>query len=125
MKGRRLIAGFEIGVGAMMILMWAFFFFTGQIPELENKPIEISLHLAAEGMTAALLLFSGWALWKKETQAIRMSLFGLGMLTYTLVVSPGYYLGEGVLAGGMMFFFLLVLDLVCVMNLLKAKTLEQ
>lgn len=125
MKGRRLIAGFEIGVGAMMILMWAFFFFTGQIPELDNKPIEISLHLAAEGTTAAVLLFSGWALWKKEAQAIRMSLFGLGMLTYTLVVSPGYYLAQGVLAGGMMFFILLGLDLVCATILLKTKTLEQ
>ena len=125
MRGRRLIAGFEIGVGAMMILMWAFFFFAGQIPELETNPIEILLHLAAEGTTALILLFSGWALWTKKNHGIRMSLFGLGMLAYTLIVSPGYYLAQGVLAGGIMFFVLLAVTCLCAIFLIKAKTLEQ
>lgn len=125
MRRRRLIAGFEIGVGAMMILMWAFFFFAGQIPELDTNPIEILLHLAAEGTTALILLFSGWALWKKKSQGIQMSLFGLGMLAYTLIVSPGYYLAQGLLVGGIMFFVLLALTAFCAMSLIKAKTLEQ
>lgn len=125
MKGRRLIAGFEIGVGAMMILMWAFFFLTGQIPELESKPVEIGLHLAAESATAIVLLFGGWALWKKQNEAVQVSLFGLGMLAYTLIVSPGYYLAQGVLVGGLMFFLLLALDLWCAAILLKEKMLER
>jgi hypothetical protein len=125
MKRRRLIAGFEIGTGALMILMWGFFFVAGMIPELQTKPVEIALHLIAEAATAVTLLVGGVGLWKGRPYGIKVSLVGLGMLAYTLLVSPGYYLSQGVWAAGLGFFVMLMLDLACLIALWNEKTLEQ
>lgn len=120
MKGRRLIAGFAMTVGLLMLLMWGFFYFTDQIPELESKPIEIGLHIVAETATAFILIVGGRMLWNRHDKGKGVCLFGLGMLAYTLIVSPGYYVAQGVMIAGWAFFAILVLDLIFAMLLWKA-----
>jgi hypothetical protein len=78
--------------GIAMIGMWSMFLLTGQVPELQTKPWNIAMHLAAEFTTAVLLLIAGLALLRSVRWARRTALFALGMLVYTVIQSPGYYL---------------------------------
>lgn len=48
MKIGKIAAMYSIFVGISMIGMWAAFLGTGQVPELNSKPIEITYHLIAE-----------------------------------------------------------------------------
>lgn len=71
------------------------FILTGQVPEMATKPAEIMLHLLAEFTTAILLIIGGIGLLKKMKIGYNLNLVALGMLLYTLIVSPGYYLQKG------------------------------
>jgi hypothetical protein len=75
--------------------MWSMLILTGQVPEMATKPVEIMLHLLAEFTTALLLIGGGIALLKKIKIGYNLNLVALGMLLYTLIVSPGYYLQRG------------------------------
>ena len=55
-------AVFAIVVGFGMIAMWTVSYLSKQIPELEDEPIRIKFHLAAEFVTAVLLTVAGIAL---------------------------------------------------------------
>ncbi|MCG9479792.1 MAG: hypothetical protein K9H14_06225 [Actinomycetia bacterium] len=77
--------------GILMIIMWGFFLATGQVPELQTIPIQISLHLAAEFSTSLLLIIASLGLLRYRRWAPALAKISLGMLLYTLIVSPGYY----------------------------------
>ena len=49
------------------------------------------LHLAAEFSTAILLLIGGLGLVMKKKRDFNLNRTALGMLLYTVIVSPGYY----------------------------------
>ena len=95
MKIRNIIAIYSLFIGILMIGMWVMFILTGQVPEMATKPAEIMLHLLAEFTTAILLIIGGIGLLKKMKIGYNLNLVALGMLLYTLIVSPGYYLQKG------------------------------
>ena len=65
------------------------FLFTGNVPELQTEPIWIAFHLAGEFTTAALLIAGGCGLLTLRTWGYHVFLLALGMLLYTIIVSPG------------------------------------
>lgn len=89
-------AVFAIAVGALMIAQWAFFLLSGNVPELKTEPIRTWGHIAAEMATAAALIASGIGLWVGAVWALPLALFALGMLMYTLIVSPMYFVQKRV-----------------------------
>lgn len=95
MNIRKLIAIYSLFIGILMIILWGLLIVTGQVPEIATKPAEITLHLMAEFVTAILLIIGGIGLLKKIKIGYNTNLVALGMLLYTLIVSPGYYLQRG------------------------------
>jgi hypothetical protein len=105
---------FALIVGLGMIGQWAFFLATGQVPELKTEPLRIRFHLVAEFATAIALLAGGVALLTGQTWARWVYLLAMGMLLYTVIVSPGYFAEKGQWAFVGMFAVLLVLALVSI-----------
>lgn len=99
---------YGVVVGAAMILQWGFFILSGGVPELESEPVRIGFHLAAELMTAAILIISGVGLLRGRMWARPVFLVGVGMLIYTALVSPGYFAQRGEWAFLVMFAVILV-----------------
>ncbi len=108
----KFVSLYSIIVGVLMLAQWAFFLATGQVPELQAEPYRIAFHLLGESVTALGLIVSGFALLRRIPWAPQASFASLGMLTYTVLVSPGYFaqLGQWPLVG--MFGLLLLLTLV-------------
>ena len=103
MRRSKFASIYAIAVGALMIIMWSFFFVSGQVPELQTKPAEILLHIIAELLTALLLVVSGVLVLKRIEWGNLTLLVALGMLFYTMIVSPGYYIQNGTPAFVVMF----------------------
>jgi hypothetical protein len=78
-----------------MVAQWGLSFLSRQIPELESEPIRIGFHIAAEMVTAILLLIGGTGLLAGAPWSRDISLLGMGMLFYTAIVSPGYFAQKG------------------------------
>jgi peptidoglycan/LPS O-acetylase OafA/YrhL len=89
--GRRAAAIYAIVVGLLMFGQWAMFLLTGNVPELQTEPIRIAFHLAGEFTTAALLIAGGFGLLTLRKWGYHVFLLALGMLLYTIIVSPGYF----------------------------------
>ncbi|PKL66339.1 MAG: hypothetical protein CVV28_11225 [Methanobacteriales archaeon HGW-Methanobacteriales-1] len=119
MKIRNIIAIYSLFIGILMIGMWSMFILTGQVPEIAIKPAEIMLHLLAEFITAVLLIGGGIGLLKKIKVGYNLNLVALGMLLYTLIVSPGYYLQKGDLVFIGVFVLLFISTLVFLIISLK------
>jgi uncharacterized membrane protein len=111
MNARRIVAAYSVLIGVMMVTMWSVFAATGQIPELGTNPKEIAFHLAAEFLTAFALIAGGLGLMMRRSWGFAVNLVALGMLAYTVVVSPGYYAQTGDYAFVGMFAVLMVLTL--------------
>ena len=109
---------FAIVVGIGMIGMWGVSYFTKQIPELESEPIRIKFHLVAEFATALLLVFGGIGLFINQDWAISVYLIAMGMLFYTVIVSPGYFAQKGQWTYVVMFAVILILAVISLLILL-------
>lgn len=105
---------FVLVVGAGMIGQWLFFLATGQVPELKTEPLRIRFHLAAEFATAIALLVGGIALLTDQAWGRWFYLLAIGMLLYTVIVSPGYFAEKGQWAFVGMFAVVLLLALVSI-----------
>ena len=105
---------FAIVVGFGMIGMWSVSYFSKQIPELETEPIRIKFHLAAEFTTAIILLIAGIGMITNQDWAVSTYLVAIGMLLYTVIVSPGYFAQKGQWAYVGMFAVIFVLAVVSV-----------
>jgi len=105
---------FALVVGAGMIGQWLFFLVTGQVPELKTEPLRIRFHLVAEFATAIALLVGGIALLTNQTWGRWFYLLAMGMLLYTVIVSPGYFAEKGQWAFVGMFAAILLLALVSI-----------
>lgn len=104
--------------GFLMMGWWLFSFAKGQVPEVTTEPIRLSFHVAAEFLTATLLVVSGFGLlFGGEGWALPVYLVAVGMLLYSVIVSPGYFAqrGEWPLVG--MFVALLLLALLSLASL--------
>jgi len=112
-------AYYSVAVGTLIIVQWIFFIATGNVAEFHVIPLEISLHITAEVMTALLLLISGFLLLKRKKKAIKWNLLAQGMLIYTVINSSGYFAQLSQWLFVFMFFVLLVLSIISVFTLLK------
>ena len=86
---------YAIAIGITMIGQWAFFIATKQVPELKTEPVRIGFHLAAEFMTAVALIAGGVGLLINSGWGLTVYLISIGMLFYTVIVSPGYFAQKG------------------------------
>ncbi len=124
MAVRRTAIVYSIAVGALMIAMWLFFIFTGNVPEFKTTPYSISLHLFDEFSTAILLIIGGVGLIKKTRWALHVHLISIGMLLYTIIVSPGYYLDQGQIYIPILFAVLFIFSVILtVLTFIKRKDL--
>jgi hypothetical protein len=115
---------FSVIVGIMILAQWIFFIAAGQVPELQTEPIRILFHLAAEGATAVALILSGYGVLTRRSWAKTAGFIALGMLIYTVIVSPGYFAQQGVWPLVGMFAVILVLALVSLRQLAADHSLE-
>jgi len=92
MKVKKIAAVYSIIVGVSMIGMWTVFYLTSGIPEINTEPAKITMHLIAEFITAIALILGGLGLISNRKWGFQTYLLSMGMLMYTLIVSPGYYI---------------------------------
>jgi hypothetical protein len=88
-------AVFAIIVGFGMIGQWTMSFVTKQVPELKSEPYRIWFHIAGEMTTALLLIVAGIAALAGFSWTLPVYLISMGMLAYTVIVSPGYFAQKG------------------------------
>ncbi len=119
-KAMRGPAAYAICVGALMCAMWTFFILTGQVPEFSSRPAEIGLHLTAEFGTSLLLLLSGVLTLVRSKYGPSLLVTAFGMLLYTIVVSPGYYIERGQTIYVAMFALLFLLTIVFLIPAIRA-----
>jgi hypothetical protein len=105
------VAVYAVVVGLFMIAWWGLDLRRGAWHRGDRSHAELGLHLVAEAGTAALLVGSGIALLLGGARAERWALLALGMLLYTVVVSPGYFLARRELPPVWMFAVLAVTTL--------------
>jgi hypothetical protein len=115
----RFTAWYAILVGILMTGQWSFFLASGSVPEVQSEPIRLAFHLAAEFLTAISLIVAGWAALRAKRWSRTFMLAALGMLVYTVVISPGYFAQQGQWPLVGMFAILLVLTLVSIHRLSK------
>jgi len=87
------VAIVPILVGMGILGFWISAVATGRVPEIESGRIEIRFHIVAEVVTGLVLIAGGLAVVVDggAPSTVVLSSIGLGMLSYTLIVSPGYY----------------------------------
>jgi hypothetical protein len=95
MNVRKISGAYAVFMGVAMFMMWAALIGTDQVPELDTEPIRVSFHLAGEFLTAIALMVGGLGLIRYHRWGFDLYLVSMGMLSYTVIVSPGYYGQEG------------------------------
>ena len=78
-------------VGLSLLWYWGFVAIRREIPELDTEPFRILFHIIAELMTAVALLAGAVGLLTNSSWGLKVHLLAMGMLLYTLVASPGYF----------------------------------
>lgn len=109
-----------IVIGLLMINQWLFFLLTGNVPEIQTAPIEITFHIIIELITAAVLIVSAM-LFTAEPKKSAVCIFGQGMLGYTSVNSAGYFAQSGQWPFLIMFGVLLVISIINTVILINQK----
>lgn len=105
-------AWFAIGLGVLMVAWWGIEVRGGALRRPDRQPTEIGLHLAAEVATAVALVTGG--LLVLTDRSASLLLVGLGMLLYTSIQSPGYFLARRELPPVVMFGGLAVATVVAI-----------
>ena len=93
-------AVYAIIVGIGMIAQWSVSLARSQVPELETEPVRIRFHIVAEFITALTLLAGGSGLLIDSGWGLNVYLVSMGMLLYTVLVSPGILCAETGMANG-------------------------
>lgn len=106
-------AVFALLVGFGMAAQWGLSLASGGVVEVETRPVELGFHLAAEGTTALLLVLAGLGLLRRAGWARWLYCVATGMLLYTAIVSPGYFVQEGQPVFLAVFVVILALALLC------------
>lgn len=118
LSAKKAVSVYSSVVGFFMLIFWSALLLTDQVPP-EQIPWAISFHLAGEILTGLLLIFSGAGLWLEKHWARILSPFALGMLLYTVIVSPGYYAQLGNLPMVIMFTILIALTIAALIAIFK------
>jgi len=116
----RFAAWYGIVVGALMIIQWAFFLVSRNVPEIKTEPARIAFHLAGEFVASVGLVVGGIALLRSTAWAETVYLVAAGMVMYSEIVSPGYFAQKRQWALAGMFAVLLVLAVASVVLLTRA-----
>jgi hypothetical protein len=88
-----IVAIYCVVVGSLMVVWWAVELRRGAWNREDRTRAELGLHLAGEFLTAGALIVTGLAsLVIGETQP--WTAVALGMLLYTTIVSPGYFVAH-------------------------------
>ena len=119
LSASNLVGAYSVLIGLAMIGMWTVLLATNQVPELQAERRRATLHLAAEFLTAILLIISGAGLLLGSEWTRTLSPVSLGMLLYTVIVSAGYYANKDVLSMVTMFIVLTILTVVAIIALFK------
>jgi hypothetical protein len=96
MDTKRLAIYYSTGVGILMLVYWTAMLALGNVPEVQTTPIAIMCHVAAEALTAVALIAGAYGLLKGREWGSKVHALSLGMLIYTCIQSPGYFLQQGV-----------------------------
>ncbi len=88
------VAWYCLVIGVMMAEWWANDLRQGAWNRGDRTHGELALHLAAEFVTAALLIAAGAARLAAGPAANAVMAASLGMLLYTVIASPGYFLAR-------------------------------
>ncbi len=78
-------------LGLGMILYWIVMLIGRQIPEIKTEPARIGTHILAELITGILLIVAALVMLFAGSFGRPLFLFATGMLAYTLIASPGYF----------------------------------
>ena len=89
------VIGVSLGVGTAIAGLWAMLIGRHQVPELEEGKPSIRFHIAAELLTAGLLLVAGLGLWNDASWAPTLAAAAIGAAMYSCIASPGYYADRG------------------------------
>jgi hypothetical protein len=103
-------------VGALMAVWWALGIRRGALIRPDRTRPEIVLHLAAELVTAGMLITGGALLITGGMTGLALA--GLGMLLYTVMASPGYFMARHLWAPAVVFAVLAVLTVAAVAGVL-------
>ncbi|GAA4399053.1 hypothetical protein GCM10023168_05800 [Fodinibacter luteus] len=103
------VASYCLAVAALMGLWWGVEIRNGAVSRPDRSRGEIALHLAAESATVLLLAIGGIVLGGGGSRWV--ALVGLGMLLYTVIQSPGYFVARHELAPVVMFAVLALLTI--------------
>ncbi|HYM40930.1 MAG TPA: hypothetical protein VEY12_12450 [Thermoplasmata archaeon] len=112
-----LVAAYSVIVGLFMIGFWGVLVARKQA-ELDQRPWDMRLHIAAELATAILLVLTGVGAVLESTGLAGLAPIALGMLLYTTVNSPGFYVGKRNWPMVAMFAVLTGLTLIAIVGLL-------
>jgi hypothetical protein len=91
----KLAATYCVVVGLLMLCQWLFFLAAGQVPEVTTAPVELAFHLTAELATAATLVAGGLAVLAERAWGRWVAVMALGMVSYSVIVSAGYFAQQG------------------------------
>jgi hypothetical protein len=103
-------------VGVLMVAWWSLELARGAFKRPDRTRPEIVLHLAAEMVTAALLIAAGLLLIAGGSAGLAFT--ALGLLLYTVIASPGYFISRRDKAPVVMFAILTVLTVGAIVDLL-------
>lgn len=85
------VAIYAIAVGILMMGQWIFLLISEKVPEIQTAPLQIAFHITAELLTSIILIMGGVCLLANSLFGYPLTLFGLGLLMYTVINSPGHF----------------------------------
>ncbi len=91
------VVGYSVAVGVSLLAYWPLMIAAKQVPEIREGKREIWFHVAAEVATGLTLIGGAVATLVNHgaSRSRVLSALGLGMVVYTLIQSPGYYVVRG------------------------------
>lgn len=82
---------FSLFCGISMLAAWGILLATGRVVELRSSPFQAAFLLAAEFLTAAVLILGGFGLLTGKSWGLWADLIASGMLLYCAVYSTGVF----------------------------------
>jgi hypothetical protein len=86
---------FCLATGASIIALWTMLFATGRVVDAATEPLSHAFHLAAEGLTAGLLIVAGVAIVRRVGNARCFFYFAEGMLFIAAMGMLVFYALDG------------------------------
>ena len=93
--GEWYLVSLGIGAGASIALLWIVVIASGRLPAVAAGRGDFTWHVAAELVTAALLLIGGVGMWTRASWGRTAIAVALGALVYAITESAGHYLRTG------------------------------